>query len=290
MAGFNKTGHIDIKNKEFFMAEEESNQVYLINGNVIKYKGDIIYHPGHYVKDWVKDSGYNEKAIACAMNIDEIELKKLERGITDLDDGLTEKLEEVTGITKSLWKRFQDEYDRQIKDLLMKRRKECRFIAIDASTKKTALSFFVNGELKAVKLIDCSIIGNEEERVELMSRLLFRWLEKAQPMIVYIEDTVVTRDAKTQRLLTRIQGVVYTYCILHECEFNTVLPTVWRKYAGLNQSKGVARKDLKRQAVKTVNERYGLDVSDDEAESVLIGDGVLKMFDKWKGKEEWAIL
>ena len=267
------------------MTEENTSEIYIADNTSVIYKDETIFHPGHYVKGWIEDSGYDEKSIAVAMDMPESELEMLEKGFTDLDEELMEKLSEVTGAVKSLWRYHQKTYDDAIKKISIKRDKDCRFISVDASTKKTALSLFINGELKAIKLIDCSFIPDEEKRVEVMSRYIYRWLDNIGPAIVYIEDTAVTRDARTQRMLTRIQGVVYTYCIFHDCEFNTIIPSSWRKYAGINQTKGMKREELKRQAVEKVKELYNIDVSDDAAESVLIGEGVIKIFDEREQKK-----
>lgn len=61
--------------------------------------------------------------------------------------------------------------------------------------------------------------------------------------IVYIEETVVLRNAHTQRFLTRLQGVVYAWCMNHGCEFNTIRPTSWRKAINLSTGKFISYSD-----------------------------------------------
>lgn len=76
-----------------------------------------------------------------------------------------------------------------------------------------------------------------DSRFEAMSQKLWGVLEIYKPNIVYIEETVVLRNAQTQRFLTRLQGIVYAWCMNHGCEFNTIRPTSWRAGIGMKQGK-----------------------------------------------------
>ena len=111
-----------------------------------------------------------------------------------------------------------------------------------------------------------------------MSQKLWGMLEIYNPNIVYIEETVVLRNAQTQRFLTRLQGVIYAWCINHGCEFNTIRPSNWRKQLFFSQGKNVKRDQLKEQSVKYVLDNYNLNVGDDEADAICIGEAVLKMY------------
>ena len=154
----------------------------------------------------------------------------------------------------------------------------CRMISIDSSTKKTALAVFDNGEYKEVNLIDCSTINNMDERFYEMAKLIFNFLEKNKPYIIYMEETVVERNASTQRFLTRLQGGVYAYCMKNDCEFNTIRPTEWRKLVGIEQGKK-KREVFKKEAIYLVLKEFGRIVTDDEAEAILIGLAILKKFE-----------
>lgn len=117
-----------------------------------------------------------------------------------------------------------------------------------------------------------------DSRFEQMSHELWTILEIYKPNIVYVEETVVLRNAQTQRFLTRLQGVIYAWCMNHECEFNTIRPTTWRKQLLFLQGKNIKRDQLKEQSVKYVFDNYGLNVGDDESDAICIGDAVIKMF------------
>ena len=150
-------------------------------------------------------------------------------------------------------------------------------LAIDSSTKKTAYAVFDNGEYKESKLIDLEKDKNMDSRFEAMSLSLINALNEYKRIIVYIEEAVVVRNAQTQRFLTRLQGVIYGYCILNQCEFNAIRPTEWRKLVSIDQGKK-KREELKQESIKKVEEEFGLTVNDDEAEAILIGIAAIKKF------------
>lgn len=153
-----------------------------------------------------------------------------------------------------------------------------KVLAIDSSTNKSGIAYFCNGKYKAHHLLDCSKDKNMDSRFEAMSQKLWGILEIYRPNIIYIEETAVLRNAQTQRFLTRLQGVVYAWCINHGCEFNTIRPASWRSAIGMKQGRAVKREQLKEQSVKYVSDNYGLNVGDDEADAICIGDAVMKMY------------
>lgn len=153
-----------------------------------------------------------------------------------------------------------------------------KLITIDSSTNKTGIGYYIDGKFYNHELLDFSNDKNMDSRLKDMSVSLIHILNEFNPTILYIEDTVVLRNAQTQRFLTRLQGVIYGWCILHDCEFNTIRPTQWRKRLGFRQGKNVKRDQLKEQAINYVKEKYELEVNDDVADALCIGSAVLKMF------------
>lgn len=153
-----------------------------------------------------------------------------------------------------------------------------KLLTIDSSTNKSGCAYFCNGKYKEHLLLDCSEDKNMDSRFETMSQKLWGVLEIYKPNIVYIEETVVLRNAQTQRFLTRLQGIIYAWCMNHGCEFNTIRPTSWRSAIGMTQGRNVKREQLKEQSVKYVLDKYNLNVGDDEADAICIGDAVIKIY------------
>lgn len=159
-----------------------------------------------------------------------------------------------------------------------------KLITIDGSTKKTGIACFRDGKYENHYLLDYSKDKNMENRFEEMTKGIWKILDSYNPNIIYIEETYMANDPKTMRILTRLQGVVYAWCINHGCEFNTIRPTEWRKWLKFNQGKNVKRKELKEQSIHYIKENYNLDVIDDEADAICIADAVMKIYEK-KGIE-----
>lgn len=154
-----------------------------------------------------------------------------------------------------------------------------KLITIDSSSNKSGIGYYENGEFKQYDLLDYSSDKIMDSRFKKMSIGLIQILNKFNPNIIYIEETVVLRNAQTQRFLTRLQGVVYCWCILNDCEFNTIRPTSWRKQLSFKQGKNIKREQLKEQSIQYVKENYGLDINNDDiADALCIGSAVLKMF------------
>ena len=60
------------------------------------------------------------------------------------------------------------------------------------------------------------------------------------------------------------------YCAKNNIKFTHPEPSAWRKKIGFHTGRGVKRSVLKAEAVKAVQNEYGITVGDDIAESSLI--------------------
>ena len=155
---------------------------------------------------------------------------------------------------------------------------ETRLVTIDGSTQKSGIAYFCNGKYVEHCLLDFSKNKNMENRFESMSKEIWKRLDKYRPNIIYIEETYMANNPQTSKILTRLQGVVYAWCLNNDCEFNTIRPTQWRKLLNFQQGKNVKREQLKNQSLQYVLENYRLEVTDDESDAICIADAVIKMF------------
>ena len=155
---------------------------------------------------------------------------------------------------------------------------DIRLVSIDGSTQKSGIAYFCNGKYVEHVLLNFSKDKNMENRFESMSKEIWKILDGYRPNIIYIEETYMANNPQTSKILTRLQGVVYAWCINNACEFNTIRPTSWRKQLNFQQGKNVKREQLKKQSLQYVLDNYGLEVTDDEADAICIADAVLKKF------------
>lgn len=168
-------------------------------------------------------------------------------------------------------------YQNEIGDYM---KKEIRLLSLDCSTKCSGLAVWDNGEYKESHIIDMSNIKDVEERQKQMGLKLWRGLDYYSPSIVFIEDTYCHGNPETQKKLNRIQGVVFTWCILNNAEFHCIMPSAWRKYIpDFPNGKGIKRQEQKNFSITYVINNYGITpASDDQADAILIGEGALRMY------------
>jgi Holliday junction resolvasome RuvABC endonuclease subunit len=145
-----------------------------------------------------------------------------------------------------------------------------KIIGIDASTNKTGIAVFVDAKYKTHTLIDLHKIKDSTERVPQMMVAICDYLDEHKPDKIIIEESILTTNAATMKMLSNIAGAVMYYAAKNGIEFEFALPTHWRKKIGLSQSSKIKREVLKAEAIMAVKQEYGMDVTDDEAESLLI--------------------
>lgn len=155
-----------------------------------------------------------------------------------------------------------------------------KFVSCDTSTNNSALTLFVNGKYKKHKLINKSNIKDTFQRMNEMIKEIFELLNEWKPSILWIEhpqghESNVDMVGK----LCEILGSVRTWCLIHDCEYNEISPSQWRKYAGIQQGKK-KRAELKQASIDYIKEKLGIDEGDDVADSIALGYAVLHYFDE----------
>ena len=141
---------------------------------------------------------------------------------------------------------------------------------MDTSSSCSGWSIFIDGEYSNSGVINCKKIKNTQERLGIMCSALLSFLDQENPDAVVIEMTVVSRNASAQRMLTMILGAVYGWCLVHNVYFEMLRPTEWRALIS-KEKKGRKRDELKAWSVRKVKELFGIDVTDDESDAILIG-------------------
>lgn len=155
---------------------------------------------------------------------------------------------------------------------------KCKLISLDTSSSSTGWGVFIDGEYSGSGLINLKKFkGDGQERMNEMCLSIHRLLRRENPDIVVIEETSVTRNAASQRMLTMILGFVYAWCLLNNTYFEMMKPSVWRSLIS-SEKKGRKRAELKQWSVQKVSELYGEDVTDDQSDAILIGQAYVKKY------------
>lgn len=145
-----------------------------------------------------------------------------------------------------------------------------RIIGIDASTNKTGIAVFEDGAYIKHTLIDLHKIKNSAERIPKMMTAICEYLDAHKVDKIIMEESMLASNVATVKMLSNIAGAIMYYAASHGIEFQLDLPSAWRKRIGLAQGKTVKRDVLKAEAIAAVKKEYWMDVTDDEAESLLI--------------------
>jgi Holliday junction resolvasome RuvABC endonuclease subunit len=143
-------------------------------------------------------------------------------------------------------------------------------VGIDASTNKTGIAIFRDGEYVEHTLIDLHKMKDSTERIPKMMMAICEYVDKHTVDKIIMEESMLTSNAATMKMLAYIAGAVMYYAENNDIEFELVLPSHWRKKIGLSQSSKIKRDVLKAEAILAVKQEYGMDLTDDESESLLI--------------------
>ena len=148
-----------------------------------------------------------------------------------------------------------------------------KILSLDTSSKVTGYAVFNNGKLIRYSSIDKSDIKNGDERMQDMVRCLIILIEREAPDVVVIEETVVTRNPQTKRMLSMILGAVFGVCVSNHFNYCSLRPTQWRKAVRGDDEKLPRKRDeLKLWSINKVAELFNInDISDDISDAILIG-------------------
>lgn len=147
-----------------------------------------------------------------------------------------------------------------------------RIVGIDGSTNATGIAVFEDGKYIKHTLIDLHKIKDAYQRIPNMANEICKRINSVAPVDVIIMEKPIMKGGNVDTLqkLSNLAGAIMLYAYKHNIEFRHPLPPEWRKITGLQQSNKIKREVLKQEAIKAVELEYGLVVSNDEAEAILI--------------------
>ena len=148
----------------------------------------------------------------------------------------------------------------------------CKLISLDTATKQTGYSVFLDAVYKksGVLKTNCSLSGNMA--LEEMAKVIFSFLDSENPDIIVAEIPMMERNAKTQRSLTTLYGMVYGWCLHNNKFFFGFAPSEWRSLIKVEQPKQKKREVWKQWSLDTVKALFNVNTKqDDRADAILIG-------------------
>jgi len=147
-------------------------------------------------------------------------------------------------------------------------KKGIRILAIDNATKKTGFAIFEDGDylfggVKETQKVDTST------KIADMKQWFVSMLLLWDIDVVGLENVQYQGNAQTLITLAKLLGVLEnaSYEIMHKQPY-VVAAATWKSYSGV---KGAKRQQQKENAQLIVKARYGLSVSSDLADAILLG-------------------
>ena len=172
----------------------------------------------------------------------------------------------------------------------MNENKEVTLLSLDTSSTKTGWAVFKNGIYKESGVLDWSRIkDNTEDRLQIMYIDIIQHIQKYEPDILVIEKDIVgsgkRQNMSTINTLVKLIGGIWAYCVQLNMdtpmnfpagEFNIFYveytPSEWRSLVGITARK---REDCKAASIKRIKDIYNIDVDDNEADAINIGEAYI---------------
>lgn len=145
-----------------------------------------------------------------------------------------------------------------------------KVVGIDMSSQKTGISLLVDGKYVDHVLIDLHKIKDTDERIRKMMKAIKTQLNEYKPDMIVMEECLMTNNIKTVKILSYIAGTIISWVDENNVIFKFLLPTAWRKRVGIIQGPKTKREVLKQEAMDMVKNKFKIEVTDDEAEAILI--------------------
>ena len=157
-----------------------------------------------------------------------------------------------------------------------------KVLSLDTSSKISGYAVFYDGKLIRYSSIDMSHIKNSDERMQSMVSKLTTLIEREAPDNVVIEETAVSRNPQTQRMLSMILGAVFCMCVYYNFHYCSLRPTQWRKAVrGEEEKIPRKREELKLWSTNKVFELFGVENIDDNiADAILLGQAFINDFEE----------
>ena len=156
-----------------------------------------------------------------------------------------------------------------------------KILNFDQSTKKSGYSIFLDNKLDSYGTLDSN--PNEKNPIERMKEqydLMKKLIKKIKPDFIVFEHCQFQNNYSTFQQLSQMQGVLMALLFERNIGFEIVEPTKWKSFCKV---KGRKRIEQKTSAIQIIKDIYNLDVSEDEADAILIGTwsaNYIKMNDK----------
>lgn len=142
-----------------------------------------------------------------------------------------------------------------------------RILALDQASKNTGWCLINKDGVEGYGLI--SVEGDTAPLLRLKNMFfkIYDLIKETNPSFVVFEGTQYQNNAGTFSVLSKLQGLIMAILFLKNIGFFIVEPTCWKAFCKIT---GRRREEQKLNTKKFVADKYGLILSEDEADAVGI--------------------
>lgn len=150
-----------------------------------------------------------------------------------------------------------------------------RILALDAATGITGYSVYDNKILVGYGTFKTNSNYSSTKRINEVKQWLTAVLKEWEPDFVGVENIQLQKygvlaQVKTFQTLANLQGVILDTLFEASIDSDTVYPSEWRAYCGIND--GDQHRDAKKKAAQVkVKMWYDINCTEDEADAICIG-------------------
>lgn len=128
---------------------------------------------------------------------------------------------------------------------------------------------FINNSLDTYGILNANADEkNPIERMKEMNDYIIALIDNVNPDYIVFENVQFQNNYGTFQQLSQLQGVIMAYLFKINIGFTIIEPTAWKSCCKI---KGRKREEQKANTIIYVKEKYGIDVTEDEADSIGIG-------------------
>lgn len=149
-----------------------------------------------------------------------------------------------------------------------------RLLSIDQASQKSGWAMYIDGKYVEAGLIHINS-GKKKEDPETVFKKMCLYLRdiiiKKNPDYVVFEGISLQTNPAVVLLLGRVQGAIVMTCLDRKIPYEIIPASTWRKILCFNQGRGIARNQLKDQAIEYIKTNFGIQAMEDIAEAMCMG-------------------
>lgn len=142
-----------------------------------------------------------------------------------------------------------------------------KLLGLDQSTRLTGWCLMIDKKYNSSGVLSVVNTDDTIERMKLMYDEIVELVNRVKPDVILIEDTQFQQNYSSFRTLSQLQGIIMAYLFEKDLTFYIIPATAWKSCCHI---KGKARIEQKKNTQIYVKNTYGLDVTEDEADSIGI--------------------